>query len=126
MATPDHPVNRGSSDPITQGTILGLYDPDRSQHVRYRGENREWSEFIQAFQTHLAVKKVDGGTGVYILTNTITSPTLAGQIKKAQAAWPNAKFLQYDPVNIATPPMRRRRRPLALRSIRNTGSRART
>jgi molybdopterin-containing oxidoreductase family iron-sulfur binding subunit len=96
---PDHPVNRGSSDPITQGSILALYDPDRSQHVRYRGENREWSEFVQAFQTHLAVKKVDGGSGVYILTGTVTSPTLAAQIGKAQAAWPNAKFLQYDPIN---------------------------
>ena len=96
---PDHPMNRGSSDPLTQGTILGLYDPDRSQHVRYRGENREWAEFVQAFQTHLAVKKTDGGAGVYILPNTVTSPTLAAQIKKAQAAWPNAKFLQYDPIN---------------------------
>ena len=96
---PDHPMNRGSSDPITQGSLLALYDPDRSQHVRYRGENREFPEFLQAFQTHLSVKKIDGGTGVYVLTGTVTSPTLAGQIKKAQAAWPNAKFLQYDPVN---------------------------
>jgi MoCo/4Fe-4S cofactor protein with predicted Tat translocation signal len=96
---PDHPITRGSSDPLTQGTILSLYDPDRSQHVRHRGENREWSEFLQAFQTHLAVSKAAGGAGVYVLTGTVTSPTLAGQIKKAQAAWPNAKFLQYDPVN---------------------------
>src|SRR5277367_3451880 len=96
---PDHPMNRGSSDPLTQGSLLALYDPDRSQHVRYRGENREWAQFVQAFQTHLAVKKVDGGAGVYILTSTVTSPTLAVQIKKAQSAWPNAKFLQYDPVN---------------------------
>jgi molybdopterin-containing oxidoreductase family iron-sulfur binding subunit len=96
---PDHPVNRGSSDPITQGSLLALYDPDRSQHVRYRGENREWPEFVEALQTHLAVKKADGGAGVYVLTGTVTSPTLAAQIQKAQAAWPNAKFLQYDPVN---------------------------
>jgi len=96
---PDHPVNRGSSDPLTQGTLLALYDPDRSQHIRYRGENREWAEFIDALQTHLAVKKIAGGAGVYVLASTVTSPTLAGQIKKAQAAWPNAKFLQYDPVN---------------------------
>ena len=96
---PDHPMNRGSSDPITQGSLLALYDPDRSQHVRYRGENREWLEFVQAFQTHLAVKKTVGGEGVYVLSSTVTSPTLAAQIKQAQAAWPKAKFLQYDPVN---------------------------
>ncbi len=96
---PDHPVVRGSSDPITQGSLLALYDPDRSQHVTYRGENREWAEFVDALQTHLAVKKADGGAGVYVLTSTVTSPTLAAQIKRAQAAWPNAKFLQYDPVN---------------------------
>ena len=30
---PEHPYNHGSSDPFTQGTLLDLYDPDRSQHV---------------------------------------------------------------------------------------------
>ena len=30
---PEHPYNQGSSDPFTQGTLLDLYDPDRSQHV---------------------------------------------------------------------------------------------
>src|ERR1700743_1490252 len=39
---PEHPVNKGSSDPLTQGTLLDLYDPDRSQHVVYRGETRTW------------------------------------------------------------------------------------
>ena len=37
---PDHPVNRGSSDPLTQGSLLDLYDPDRSQRVICRGEVR--------------------------------------------------------------------------------------
>ncbi len=44
---PEHPYNQGSSDPFTQGTLLDLYDPDRSQHVTYQGENREWAEFAQ-------------------------------------------------------------------------------
>jgi molybdopterin-containing oxidoreductase family iron-sulfur binding subunit len=42
---PEHPYNQGSSDPFTQATLLELYDPDRSQHVTWRGENREWAEF---------------------------------------------------------------------------------
>ena len=47
---PEHPYNQGSSDPFTQATLLDLYDPDRSQHVTYRGENREWAEFAEAFR----------------------------------------------------------------------------
>ncbi len=47
---PEHPYNQGSSDPFTQGTLLDLYDPDRSQHVTFRGENREWAEFAQTFR----------------------------------------------------------------------------
>src|SRR5277367_5638224 len=30
---PDHPYNQGGSDPLTQATLLDLYDPDRSQRV---------------------------------------------------------------------------------------------
>jgi anaerobic selenocysteine-containing dehydrogenase len=56
---PDHPINRGSSDPITQGTLLALYDPDRSQHVRYRGENREWSRVRPGLPDPSAVKKIE-------------------------------------------------------------------
>src|SRR6201996_3762306 len=38
---PEHPVNKGGSDPITQGTLLDLYDPDRSQRCSYRGESSQ-------------------------------------------------------------------------------------
>src|ERR1700744_881616 len=34
---PDHAYNRGSSDVFSQGALLDLYDPDRSQHVTYEG-----------------------------------------------------------------------------------------
>ena len=96
---PEHPVNRGSSDPLTQGTLLGLYDPDRSQHTVFRGETRPWPVFEAAWRSALADKKASGGTGIYFLSGTVTSPTLAGQWKKAQAAFPNAKWIQYDAVN---------------------------
>jgi len=96
---PEHPYNQGSSDALTQGTLLDLYDPDRSQHVIYRGETRTWAAFQAAWRSTLASKKASGGSGVYILSGTITSPTLAAQWKKAQASFPNAKLVQYDAVN---------------------------
>ncbi len=51
---PEHPYNQGSSDPFTQATLLDLYDPDRSQHVTYRGENREWAEFAEELRVKVA------------------------------------------------------------------------
>jgi len=91
---PEHPYNTGSSDPFTQGTLLDLYDPDRAQHVTYRGENREWAEFAQAFQEKLTESK--DGTGVYIVSATVTSPTLGRQWTAVQAAYPKATLIQYD------------------------------
>src|ERR1035441_10084058 len=97
---PEHPYNQGSSDPFTQATLLDLYDPDRSQHVTYRGENREWAEFAQALRVKVAGSK--DGTGIYFLSSTITSATLARQWKAAQTAWPRAKLVQYDPALAGT------------------------
>jgi MoCo/4Fe-4S cofactor protein with predicted Tat translocation signal len=92
---PEHPYNQGSSDPFTQATLLDLYDPDRSQHVTYRGENREWAEFAVEFRNKVISTK--DGTGIYFLSETITSPTLARQCREVQAKYPNAKLVQYDP-----------------------------
>ena len=97
---PEHPYNQGSSDPFTQATLLDLYDPDRSQHVTFRGENREWAEFAQEFRQKVASTK--DGTGIYFLSETITSPTLARQWKAVQAAYPKATLVQYDPAIAGT------------------------
>jgi MoCo/4Fe-4S cofactor protein with predicted Tat translocation signal len=94
---PEHPMSKGKSDAFTQATLLDLYDPDRSQHVLHRGEVASWGQFQQAFAT--AAKKTSGGQGIYFLSETITSPTLAGQWKQVQAAYPQAKLVQWEPVN---------------------------
>ena len=98
---PEHPYNRGASDVFAQGALLDLYDPDRSQHVTFRGENREWAEFAQALRLKAAASK--DGTGIYFLSSTITSPTLARQWKEVQAAYPKATLVQYDPAIAGTP-----------------------
>jgi molybdopterin-containing oxidoreductase family iron-sulfur binding subunit len=91
---PEHAYNQGGSDPYSQGTLLDLYDPDRSQHVTYRGEGREWAEFAEALRDKVTSTK--DGAGIYFLSATITSPTLARQWKEVQTAWPKAKLVQYD------------------------------
>jgi MoCo/4Fe-4S cofactor protein with predicted Tat translocation signal len=94
---PEHPVAKGKSDALTQATLLELYDPDRSQHVLYRGEVSSWGKFQQEFAT--AAQRTDGGAGIYFLSETITSPSLAAQWKQVSAKYPQAKLVQWDPVN---------------------------
>jgi len=97
---PEHAYNQGSSDPFTQASILDLYDPDRSKHVTFQGEAREWTEFAQGLRAKATESK--DGTGIYFLTTTITSPTLARQWKAVAAAYPNGKLVQYDPAIAGT------------------------
>jgi molybdopterin-containing oxidoreductase family iron-sulfur binding subunit len=97
---PEHAYNQGGSDPFTQATLLDLYDPDRSKHAIYRGEDREWAEFAEELQQKAAASK--DGTGIYFLTSTITSPTLARQVKAVSAAYPKAMVIQYDPAIAGT------------------------
>jgi len=97
---PEHPYNQGSSDPFSQAALLDLYDPDRSQHVTYRGDNREWAEFAVEFRNKVISTK--DGTGIYFLSETITSPTLARQWKEVQAKYPKATLVQYDPAVAGT------------------------
>ncbi len=94
---PDHPMAKGKSDALTQATLLDMYDPDRSQHVVYRGENSSWEKFQQDFAA--GAKKTSGGQGLYFLSETITSPTLAEQWKQVQTAYPQAQLTQWEPVN---------------------------
>jgi MoCo/4Fe-4S cofactor protein with predicted Tat translocation signal len=102
---PDHPSNPGSTatDIFSQASILTLYDPDRSQSPLFRGETRPWSQFVAEVRTALD-KEGDGlkarkGAGLRFLTETITSPTLAAQMKQLLTDFPEAKWHQYEPVN---------------------------
>ncbi len=97
---PEHAYNHGGSDPYSQGTLLDLYDPDRSKHVTYKGEGREWAEFAEAFRDKVVATK--DGSGIYFLSATITSPTLARQWIEVQRAWPKAKLVQYEPAIAGT------------------------
>ncbi len=79
---PRAPDVEGQVGRVHQATLLEMYDPDRSQHVVYRGENSTWGAFQQAFTS--AAKKTSSGQGIYFLSETITSPTLAEQWKQCR------------------------------------------
>ena len=95
---PDHPASLGATDAFGQAWVLGLYDPDRSQTLTFRGEIRAWSDFLAAMRTALATQKPRQGTGVRILTETITSPTLGRQLQEVLSDLPAARWHQWDPL----------------------------
>src|SRR5580693_7438014 len=94
---PEHPASMGTTDVPTQASILGLYDPDRLQTVNYIGEVRSYASFLQAFINALARQKDKTGSGIRILTETVTSSTLYGQIQDVLKLYPGAKRYQWEP-----------------------------
>jgi MoCo/4Fe-4S cofactor protein with predicted Tat translocation signal len=94
-----HPASLGGTDIFTQASILGLYDPDRSQSVVSMGDQRSWSAFLSAIRGPLSAQKALQGAGIRILTPTISSPTLADQLRNFLKIYPQAKWHVYEPVN---------------------------
>jgi MoCo/4Fe-4S cofactor protein with predicted Tat translocation signal len=94
-----HPASLGGTDIFTQAAILGMYDPDRSQTITNRGDVDSWSAFLKETKGPLTVQKGLGGAGIRILTQTISSPTLADQLRAFLKIYPQAKWHVYEPVN---------------------------
>jgi MoCo/4Fe-4S cofactor protein with predicted Tat translocation signal len=94
-----HPASLGGTDIFAQASILGLYDPDRSQSVTSMGDQRSWQSFMSAIRGPLSAQKTLQGAGIRILTPTISSPTLADQLRDFLKSYPQAKWHVYEPVN---------------------------
>ena len=98
----DHPASLGATDVFSQASVLGLYDPDRSQTLTYLGEIVTWSAFLGGVRPAVDAQRAATGqqpekSGLRILTETVTSPTLGYQLKTLLATLPTAKWHQYDP-----------------------------
>ena len=94
-----HSASLGGTDIYAQASILGMYDPDRSQTITNMGDERTWGSFVSAIRGPLSVQKGLKGAGIRLLTQTVSSPTLADQVKAFLAVYPEAKWHVYEPVN---------------------------
>ncbi len=96
---PLHPASLGASDVFAQASVLSLYDPDRSKDVLQNGRITTYEDFLVDLRQNLAKQKSKNGAGLRILTENITSPTLAFQINNLLKDFPNTVWHQYEPVN---------------------------
>ena len=63
------------------------------------GDLRSWQAFLGAIRGPLSAQKALQGAGIRILTPTISSPTLADQLRNFLKIYPQAKWHVYEPVN---------------------------
>ena len=110
---------RGATDIYSQASILSLYDPDRSQTLTYLGDIHTWAGFLgeankirrallmsqpggQPAQTQPGqppeVIDVEPATGhLAILTESVSSPTLAFQISRLLREIPGTRWYMHEP-----------------------------
>ena len=94
---PHHPASLGATTAFAQASVLGLYDPDRSQVVLQAGRISTWDAFLSALNTRLAAEQGRQGAGLRVLTEAVTSPTLASQLRQLLTKFPAATWHQYEP-----------------------------
>src|SRR5579863_8259820 len=97
---PDHPASLGAASAFAQASVLTLYDPDRSQVPTHLGRVASWEAFLAEITDALNNRRPSKGAGVRLLTENVTSPTLAEQIRAFLAQFPSAKWHQYEPCGL--------------------------
>src|SRR5262249_29784615 len=96
---PDHPASLGATSAFHQASILVLYDPDRSQTVKFLGHERTWEDANAAIQAALEIEVEEQGTGLRVLTESVVSPTLSNQIEELLEKFPKARWHSYAPIS---------------------------
>jgi molybdopterin-containing oxidoreductase family iron-sulfur binding subunit len=96
---PGHPASLGASSTRIQASVLGLYDPDRSQAVTLKGERSTWNDFVTAWGELSKAHAADGGASLAVLSESFSSPTLARLASEFRALYPKAIWATYEAVS---------------------------
>lgn len=94
---PQHPWSLGGTDAFGQASVLGLYDPFRSQSVRFLDRPSTWEAFRGAMVGRFGALRAQGGHGMWVLTGAISSPSLLAQMAAMQAAFPAMRIASHSP-----------------------------
>jgi MoCo/4Fe-4S cofactor protein with predicted Tat translocation signal len=94
---PDHPASLGASDVFMQASVLGLYDPDRSQFVRHGKDIATRDDFTQFALGRAAAHEADQGAGLFVLTGRLASPSFFDQLERLQKRFPKMSWCEYEP-----------------------------
>jgi molybdopterin-containing oxidoreductase family iron-sulfur binding subunit len=96
---PSHPSTLGASNALIQASVLGLYDPDRSQSVTQQGAQKSWGDFVTAWGQLSQAHASDGGAGLAVLSESFASPTLARLAAELRERYPRLQWATCDAVS---------------------------
>ena len=96
---PSHPSTLGASSSRVQASVLGLYDPDRSQSITLKGARKSWNDFVTAWGELSKAHAADGGASLAVLSESFSSPTLARLVSELRTRFPKLQWATYDAVS---------------------------
>lgn len=100
---PLHPSSLGAASALAQAAVLELYDPDRSQHPVRREGGREiaqtWDDLTSFATAHFAALRAAKGTGLAVLAEESSSPSLARLRARFAQVFPQASWHEYEPLS---------------------------
>ena len=94
-----HPTTLGSSSSMMQAELLNLFDPDRSQKVINKGEQKSWDDFIAFWRARYVTYRENGGRGLAVISEPFRSPSMAALKNDFQKRFPNAQWISYAPIS---------------------------
>ena len=94
---PKHPSSLGACSAQAQASLLGLYDPDRSQAVCREGKRSSWEDFQAFAGPHFS----GGGDGaqLWFLSEPVASPSLDAVRTHVLRKFAQAKWVEYAPLD---------------------------
>lgn len=93
---PAHPTSLGAANTYAQGSILGVYDPDRCQFVMKDGAPSNWEAFSQFAKPAFAA--AGDGKGVAFVMERNAGPSWRATLEAAKKKWPAALFVEFEPL----------------------------
>ncbi|NDJ59791.1 MAG: TAT-variant-translocated molybdopterin oxidoreductase [Chloroflexi bacterium] len=96
---PNHPGSLGGGSAMVHASILELYNPMRSTRVLSDGAASTFAAFRTAFDNVMDGLRAGDGSGIAILSETISSPTLLNQLNELRTAYPGVRIHEYEPVS---------------------------
>ena len=99
---PAHPGSLGATSIHGQASVLELWDPERSQAPRRRGEPATHGQFEAELADVLS--RLPRGEGLHLLLRDTTSPTLLRQVEALRSRFPGCSVHAWDPLAAGTQP----------------------